>query len=737
MNGRSMDHWRSHRWGLAMARHRRIVLVVWAIVLVGCAALYPSLRGNLGAPDYRVQGADSTRAAQLIQRYFPGQGSEQDVLVFYSRSLRAYDPAFRAAVRQALSMMGKQRHVAGISGPYSSSGMSQISRDGHAAIAAIGVAGSARDLIAQAGHLQSVASAAQTSQVRVWMTGYSPIAKDLMNVETSDIERAEAIGVPVALVILLLAFGTFSAAALPLLLAGAGLLLTYGLLALLSKILRFDIFLLTIVTMIGVGIGIDYALFIVSRFREELARGDPGAPPSARVTRSVAVSIATSGRVVMFSGAIVALSLACLFLVRAPIFQEISVGAVAVVFCTLLAALTLLPATLACLGHKINAGALPKVLQPANARPADERVVGGWARWAQTVMRHPVLAALSSGAILIAVAIPVLGLRTGINLDFSSLSGSPASNGEMVLAHSFTPGALSPIEVLVIPERGHPLGYLSPRRERQLADTVSKDTRVAALSVQRQRGSILVRIVPSVPIDSPAASALVGRLRRELAPRIRTLTGATVLVGGTTAQFVDLSHETHSKFPVVLALVLGLSVLLLLLVFRSVVLPLKAALMNLLATGATIGLVILVFQDGHGAGLFDFQSPGFIQVYLPLSVFALLFGLSMDYEVFLIGRMREEWLQTHENRRAVATGLQHTGRPISAAAAIMVAVFGSFVTANVLEIKQFGFALAVAIALDATLVRLVLVPALMRLLGSVNWWWPRSSRRAAEATPEA
>jgi RND superfamily putative drug exporter len=716
-----------------MARHRRSVLVVWLVALIGCAALYPSLHDALGAPDYRVQGADSTRAAQLLERYFPSEGSEQDVLVFYSPVLRARDGAFRAVVGHALALMGAQRQVAGVSGPYASAHKAQISADEHAAIAAIGVRGSARELIAQAGHLQSVASEAQSPQVHVWMTGYSPIAKDLMTVESRDIERAEAIGVPVALVILLLAFGAAGAAALPLLLAGAGLLLTYGVLALLSRVFRFDIFLLTIVTMIGVGIGIDYALFIVSRFREELARDRS----EDRVARSVAVAIATSGRVVMFSGAIVALSLACLFIVKAPIFQEISVGAVAVVCCTLLAALTLLPATLASLGERVNAGALPAALQPANTRDDREGALGGWARWAQTVMRHPLIAAASSAAILIAIAIPVLGLRTGVNLDFSSLSGSPAASAEQVLARSFTPGALSPIEVLVVPQRGHPLGHLSSSRERRLAGEISKDTRVAGLSVRQERGSILVSIVPSVAIDSPAASALVERLRHELAPRIRTLTGATVLVGGTTAQFVDLSHETHDKFPVVLALVLGLSVLLLLVVFRSVVLPIKAALMNLLATAATIGLVVLVFQDGHGAGVLQFSSPGFIQVYLPLSVFALLFGLSMDYEVFLIGRMREAWRETHENRQAVSSGLQHTGRPISAAAAIMVAVFGSFVTANVLEIKQFGFALAVAVALDATLVRLVLVPALMRLLGSVNWWWPVPSRKAAEAEPEA
>ncbi|HEY7893224.1 MAG TPA: MMPL family transporter [Solirubrobacteraceae bacterium] len=720
-----------------MARRRRLVLAGWAALLVACAALYPSLRSDLSAPDYRVSGADSTRAAQLLERYFPDAGSEQDVLVFYSPTLMARQPSFRAVVQRTLSLMARQREVSGVVGPYQRGGL-QVSRDGHAAIAALGVSGDARELFSHAGQLQALAARSQSRSVQVWLTGYSPIARDLMGIENRDIERAELIGVPIALVILLLAFGSLAAAVLPLLGAGAGLLLTYGVLAILARAFRFDVLLLTIVTMIGVGIGIDYALFIVSRFREQLALAAPSEQGrDDHVARSVAVAIATSGQMVMFSGMIVALSLASLFVLDAPIFREIAVGAVVVVVCTLLAALTLLPATLAWLGPRVNRGSLSGRLQPADARAASERPAGWWARWAETVMRHPLLAACGSAAVLLVLTVPVAGLRTGINLDFSALHASPAGRAAQTLSSSFTAGALSPIEVLVLAAPGHPLPHLSRVQERQLAASLSGDSRVAALSVERRGQGILATVVPAVSIDSEGATALVGRLRQELAPRIRALTGATVLVGGTTAQFVDLSHETDDKLPLVLALVLSLSLVLLLIVFRSVVLPLKAALMNVLATGATMGMVVFVFQHGHGEHLLGFTTPGFIQVYLPLSVFALLFGLSMDYEVFLIGRMRESWRQTYDNRLAVSSGLEHTGRPISAAAAIMVAVFGSFITANVLEIKQFGFALAVAIALDATLVRLVLVPSLMRVLGSVNWWLPGSSRRAEEAAPRA
>jgi RND superfamily putative drug exporter len=706
--------------------------------------LYPSLRAALGAPDYKVAGADSTRAQELLSRYFPDAGNERDVLVFYSPERLASARPYRNVVTAVLATLARRSEVASVIGPYQDQSQQgpysvrQISSDGHAAIAILALRGDPRQLIDRSSSLQRAADRAAGRGVHAWLTGYSPITKDLTNVESADIERAESIGVPVAMLVLILAFGAIAAALTPLLLAGTGLLFTYGVLALLSHLFHFDIFLFTVVTMIGVGIGIDYALFIVSRFREELAGQGPaptGQPQ--RVELAVASAIATSGCVIAFSGAIVALSLASLLVVNAPVFQEIAIGAVTVVFCTLVVALTLLPAVLAAVGERINRGALPRRLRPAELNERSATQAGGWARWAQGIMRHPLIAALCSCGLLIVIALPAFDLKTGINLDFSSLAGTASGKGERILANSFAPGALSPIEVVLIQGGNRPVSAAKTRQAEGLFRVLSRDTRVAGLIPQRNSRAALLSILPSVSIDSPGATGLVQRIRDELAPALESGGGPRVLVGGTTAQFVDLSHETRSKFPVVIALVLGLSLLLLLVVFDSVLLPLKAAIMNLLATASTIGLVVFVFQQGHGESLLGFSSPGFIQVYLPLSVFALLFGLSMDYEVFLISRMRESWRESHDNSLAVATGLAHTARPISAAAAIMVAVFGSFLTADVLEIKQFGFALAVAIALDATIVRLVLVPALMRLFSAANWWTPWSSRRAKAAEPAA
>jgi putative drug exporter of the RND superfamily len=249
------------------------------------------------------------------------------------------------------------------------------------------------------------------------------------------------------------------------------------------------------------------------------------------------------------------------------------------------------------------------------------------------------------------------------------------------------------------------------------------------MTVRSYAAGALLSVVPTVPVDSPAAYALVRRIRGDLAPSLHARDGMDVLVGGALAQAVDISDVTSAKLPLVIILTLGMALTFLLMVFRSVVLPIKAVAMNVLATGATLGMVVLIFQDGHGESLLDFSSPGFIQSFLPISIFVLLFGLSMDYEVFLIRRMQEAWRKTGNNQLSVASGMEHTARPISAAAAIMVAVFGSFLTASVLELKEFGFALAVAIAIDATLIRLLLVPALMRLLGDRNWWLPQGLGR--------
>jgi putative drug exporter of the RND superfamily len=715
-----------------MVRHRRAVIALWVLVLIASAALYPSLQHALGAPDYFVAGSQSAQVEKLVEKDFPAVGTEDDALVYRSTAHTTSEAGYTHFIEALNAKLRHARGVKGVLSPYSGEAIGQISSDEHAAVAAVALTGNSQQRFENAQRLQNLVQGSVREShagVQAWLTGYSPVTKDLVHVQTKDIERAEAIGVPVALLMLLIALGSLAAALIPLTLAGVGLLFTYGVLAIVIKFSHFDNFLVSIVAMVGVGIGIDYALIIVSRFREELARSTPRAAArgtaaeQARVADAVGVALATAGRTILFSGVICGLAITAMLIIRAAVFREITVGVVAVVICTLLAALTLLPAVLGTLGAGIQRFSLPKRLQPEDARTDERERSGGWARWALLMMRRPFPAIVISVAILLICAIPVTGLRYGLNLGVFTVGEAPSGKGEQVLAHYFVPGAVSPAKIVIDGGAGGS-GGADATAAKELTEELEKDPRVAGVNERRSPTGVLLSFVTSVAVDSNAANALIVHIRNDLSPPLHEKWGVNVLTGGATGVMVDLSHETEVRFPQVLALILAASLIFLLIVFRSPLLAVKAILMNLLATGAMLGIVIFVFQEGHGQGALSFTSTGFIQCFVPITVFALVYGLSMDYEVFLIRRIQEEWKRTGDNRRSVAAGVEHTARPIAAAAAIMVAVFGSFSTANLLELKQLGFAVAVGIAIDATLIRLVLVPALMRVFGAWNWWVP-------------
>ena len=759
------------RWGVWVARHRWWVLGVWGVLLVASALVYPRLMSSLVPSDYSVGGSDSNEVANLIESDFTAAGSEQDVIVFDSKTLTIHDPAYRQVVSKVLSSVRGEPGVVALLGPTDPGAQGQISKNGQAALASVGLSGDDRQRADRADHLQDVVrNAAAGTPVHAYLTGYSPSANDLTEVETADTERAESFGLPVAFLVLLLALGALVAASIPLLTAVVSLTAAFGLIAVLVLGFGFsaDAFLLSIVTMIGVGVSIDYSLFVLTRFREELANGRRENRPDA-VANAVGIAMTTSGRTIAFSGAIVMISLLSLFVINSPLFRGIAIGAVLVVACTLFTAWTMLPALLAALGDRVNRVRMPKRLRPVEAEEgtAPEGATkhpSGWERWARTVLAHPWLA-IPAVALLLLFAFPTLGLKVGIDLGLSSIADKPSGKAAVILEREFTPGALSPVQVLASHKGPGPLSASDLAAINGFTKSVSKDPRVsdafsistllreatgqvspqalqqvernpktkafAAQTINVGDGSnrTIITVVPSVPVDSTAATDLVNHLRDDVIPRNEAGGGPQMLVGGETALFVDLGHESIGKLPLVLGMVLTLSFFYLLLIFRSLLLPLKAVLMNLLATAAAFGLTTWVFQDGHLSGLFGFESAGFLQVYLPITVFALLFGLSMDYEVFLIRRMQEQWLATRDNEDAVATGIAHTARPIVAAAAIMAAVFGCFLVADVLELKEFGFALATAVILDATLVRLLLVPAIMKVAGPFNWWLPHWLQR--------
>jgi putative drug exporter of the RND superfamily len=722
-----------YRWGMVVAQRPRGVLAAAVCLLVLSAALIPSLQRSLGPPNLQVQGSDSARVEGIRERNFPALGSEIDGLVFYAHDQLASEGKYKRAIAVAVSAMRHQPGVQSVLGPYDTSAEGLIAAGEHAAVAVVKLTGSISARFTRTIGLQAAATRAVAgSGVHAWLTGVSPATKDNIGVTQSDLGRAETIGLPVALLVLLLAMGAAIPAMLPLMVGVAGLVLTYGALAVLTLFFHLGSQQVAIVTLVGLSIGIDYAMFIISRFREELARarGSDGRCTEETVAHAVGVALATSGRTIVISGAVIALSLVALFVVSIEELRQLPISVVVVVACTLVVALTLLPATLALLGERINRGALPRRLRPASAEaPIDPGKPGGWARWAQLMMRHPILAVGISTAVLVIAATPVFDLRYGFNVGILTDSSTNSGKGAEIMRESFSPGALGPIEIAISGRGGTGAGS-DVVAARMLRHELEGDSRVDVVKEERSGFGVLLLAVSSVNVDSSAATSLVQQIRTEMAPRLHASGGPAVLVGGATALTVDFTNEMRAKTPLVLALMLGLSLLLLMVVFRSIVLPIKAVLMNLLATAATLGIVVFVFQQGHGEHLLGFTSTGFIQSPLPLTVLILLYGLSMDYEVFLARRAQEEWRRTGDNRQAIAGGLAHTARPISAAAAIMVAIFGSAAGAGFLELKELGFALALAIALDATLVRLVLVPALMRLFGPWNWWLPERLEQA-------
>ena len=750
------------RWGIWVARHRWKALSVWAAIVVASSVAYPHLVSSLVPPDYSVTGSDSSKVSELLSTDFSAAGAEQDVIVFDSGTLTIKDPAYRATVDRVLAAARKSTGVVALLGPTDPGAQSQVSADGHSALASLGLNGDDRQRSNRADSLQdAVASAAGSGPVSAYLTGYSPSANDLTDVENADVERAESFGLPVAFIVLLLALAAVVAAGVPLFTAVISLTGTLGALAVLVLGLGFnaDSFLLSIITMIGVGVSIDYTLFILTRFREELARARREGRPDP-VPDAVGTALTTSGRTVLYSGTIVMISLLSLFVVKSPLFQGIAIGAVLVVACTLVTAWTMLPALLAALGDRVDRWALPRRFQPADEseRPSDRP--SGWERWARTVLAHPWLA-LPAVIALVVFALPTFGLKVGVDLGLAAVSDTPSGKAEIVLERSFSPGAMSPTQVLASHQGSGSLSASDLAKIDGLTTALSKDQRVTAVysitTMLRQAGlplspqglallarnptaktivaqtvnvaegsnRTIVTIIPRSRIDSTEATDLVHDLRNDYIPTYAGAGGPQMLVGGATAQFDDLGSESLDKLPLVLGIVVALSFLYLMVVFRSLLLPLKAVLMNLLATAAAFGLTTWVFTDGHLERLFGFTSVGFVQSFLPIMVFAVLFGLSMDYEVFLIRRMQEEYEKTRDTEDAVATGIAHTARPILAAAAIMAAVFGCFLLADVLELKEFGFALATAVILDATLIRLLIVPAFMRVAGDANWWLPK------------
>lgn len=705
------------RLGTAVTGRPRSVIVVWALLLAGLSVLGLGLPNRLAAGGFEVPGSASLEVQHLLQDRFPGQAADPVVVLIQATDPAAADqlPATVRAAGERITGLAGVRSVRSYLDPGAAG---QLTADGTTTYLSVAVDGDQSEQLAHAAAIEAALADLAPPGVQVSVGGRAAFYTYQNEISRSDLEKAELITFPVTLVVLLLVFGSAVAAGLPVLLAMVSLGITLGLLYLLTLLMPLSVYVTNTATVIGIGVGIDYALFIVTRFREALADGRP-----ARA--AVVEAVTTSGRSVTVSGLTVVVALAGMFLVDIAGFRSMAVGTMVVVTLAVVASLTLLPAVLVLIGPRIDRFT---VLRRSKARHR----VSGWQVWTTRVMRQPVRHLLAALGVLFLLAAPL----TGIVLGQPSADTLPADSPPRValdrLAAGFGPGSIGPVEILVPvpggldrPENRDRIGALTDRlaADPGVAGVLSVTVPGAdPVSLTSTDGS-LTRVVV-IGTDTPQSTAgqdLVRRIRADLLPAAG-IDGA--LVGGQGASDLDLTDEIGARLPWVIGGVLALSYLLLMVALRSVILPLKAIVMNLMSVGAAYGVVVALFQWGWGASLFGFEPEGFIQAFVPLFLFSVLFGLSMDYEVFLMTRMREEWERTGSNEQAVTRGLERTGRTVTSAALIMVVVFAAFTGSRLLAFKAMGFGLAAAVLIDATVVRVVAVPATMRLLGRWNWWLP-------------
>ncbi|MTD46529.1 MMPL family transporter [Conexibacter sp. W3-3-2] len=727
------------RLDAAVHRHRRAVLALWAIALVAAVPFALRQSENLTGGGFAVPGSQSRAVEEALARDLPQAGHATLAAVLApqpgatrAQGRAALDRVDRAAATVADVSLAPAARAAALRRIDAAPGRPLL-----VPLAATVDDLESSDVAADLRDELGLADERAGEPVRVGLVGQGALWAGLQDVSKEGLEKAEATGFPIVLLILLVVFGSLAAATLPLALGVFSVLITGGLIYGISLQLQMSVFVTNMASMIGIGVAVDYSLFVLARYREEVRGG--ATPEAARAT-----AMATSGIAVLFSGLTVIVSLAGLYMVDTTAIRSMALGAILVVAVSMLASATLLPALIGALGRRAYARgrlftAAPLVLRswrrraPGSTHPDAPAPVPFWERWTARVTRRPVLSLVAATGVLLALAVPALSLQTGNGALRQFPDGDPTRAAFEVAASLSSPGASAPVRVLTRFEQGTARDPQNAALVRRAAATLREDPRVAAvadpLSTRDGRGVLLVA-TPRADGESETTKGLVEDLRRELPAVART---ADVQVGGTTAALVDFRDEVSSSMWKVVLFVLGLSYLVLMVLLRSVLLPLKAVIANLLSVGAAYGVLVAVFQWGWVDGFLGFQSPGYIDTITPPLILAVVFGLSMDYEVFLLSRIRERFDATGDTRRAVAEGIATSARTITSAALIMVAVFLVFVGTGVPSITQLGLGNAVAIAVDATLVRLVLVPAVMELLGRWSWWLPRPLDRLLPA----
>ncbi|MEU0586927.1 MMPL family transporter [Streptomyces sp. NPDC006132] len=694
------------RW---CVQRRLVTVLLWLLAFAGVTA-GAAVAGTTYSNDYKVPGTESGRATELLHEGFPQLGGDSDTVVWHtaSGSVRAAD--VEQTMSRTLDRIENLPGVASVTSPYDGPGTGRVSQDGRTAYATVTFDDQAQDIDkGEARAVVDTAKSAETDGLQVELGGSA-----VGLTQSSGGHLAEIVGVAVAAVVLFLAFGSLAASLLPIATALVGVGTAYAGIVLLGHAMTVADFAPMLGMLIGLGVGIDYALFIVTRHRRGLKRG-------LSVTEAATNAVATTGRAVVFAGATVCIALLGMLILRLSFLNGVAIAASLTVVLTVAASVTLLPSLLSFIGMRALSRRERRRL--AEHGPEPELPTGFAARWSAFVERHPKVLGVVALVVMAVLALPTFSLHLGTSDQGNDPKTATTRQAYDLLADGFGPGVNGPLTLVTKVDGAEDKLALD-----NLDGTLRATEGVAAVTpVTFDSGghTAYLTVVPESSPQSKQTSDLVDRLRDEVLPRAEAGTSLDVQVGGVTAGYDDFADVIVSKLPVFVGVVIGLGCLLLLLAFRSIGIPLKAAAMNVAAVASAFGVVVAIFQWGWGSELLGLGSAGPIEPFLPVIMVSVLFGLSMDYQVFLVSRMYEEWLETGDNRRAVRVGLAETSRVINSAAVIMISVFLAFVLSGDRVIAMFGIALASAVALDAFVLRTLLVPALMHLLGGANWWLPR------------
>jgi len=703
----------TQRLAVLCARHPWRTVGAWIGAIVVAVVLVGALLGdNLTSEGKVTNDPESLRANDLQSERFPQQEGFDELVIVRSETLRVDEEPFRAKVTQLATAVRATGATESVGTYYANSDQSLISPDRHATLIPVSLVEPGED------HIEDVIKAVQPFDGQagfdVAITGEFTFDHDLGKVSESDLQNGELrLGLPAALIVLVIVFGALVAASLPLMLAIVSILVALGLTALIAAQWELSLFVTNMLTGMGLALGIDYSLFVVSRFREERASG-------REKSDAIAAAGATASRAVLFSGSAFVLAMTGLLLVQSTVMRSLALGAILVGIVSVAAALTLLPAVLQLLGDRVNRLRVPVLGRQIDRAGSESRF---WGAIVGRVIRRPAISLAAGVILLLTAAIPAFGLNIGA-AGISTLPNDLASKqGYLALQSSFPAAGAEPAQVVIDGSVSSPEVRSAIKR---LKGRLAGDSRFGRTSLQvspaGDLGVLSVSLVGDVLSDR--AVEAVRDLRAEYIPAAFATSDANVLVTGTTAENIDYFDVMSRWLPILLAFVLGLSFLLLTLAFRSVVIAATAIVLNLLSVGAAYGLLVLVFQKGVGSGQLGFQQVDVIEAWVPLFLFAVLFGLSMDYQVFLLSRIRERFSHTRDTTDAISFGIGSTARIITGAALIIVAVFAGFAAGDLVMFQQMGFGVAIALLIDATLVRSVLVPAAMQLLGKWNWYLP-------------